>query len=178
MINDTFTFLSTVNNLKAPPEEFWLGGDNYRATRKDEMRSESRVDAVLSRVLSSQFCRFGRKLWRRPSVFSKYELPNAVIEHRRPCTADSGAACRSAEEITLKSACSNKVEYGVSNSSDESLRNSGNRQRLQNVWSKRQSAFDRRTYDLIYVADSSDQERIEEADCQKTVEEHQAQSDQ
>ena len=79
MINDTFTFLSTVNNLKAPPEEFWLGGDNYRATRKDEMRSESRVDAVLSRVLSSQFCRFGRKLWRRPSVFSRYELPNEVM---------------------------------------------------------------------------------------------------
>ena len=66
----------------------------------------------------------------------------------------------------------------MSNSSDESLRNSGNRQRLQNVWSKRQSAFDRRTYDLIYVADSSDRERIEEADCQKTVEVHQAQSDQ
>ena len=32
MINDASTFLSTVNNLKAPPEGFWLGGDKYRVT--------------------------------------------------------------------------------------------------------------------------------------------------
>ena len=37
MINEASTFLSTVNNLKAPPERFWLGGDKYRVTRTDEI---------------------------------------------------------------------------------------------------------------------------------------------
>ena len=67
IINDASTFLSTVNNLKVPLEGFWLGGDKYRVTRTDEI-----PNALLSIVLSCQFRRFGRKLGRRPSVFSKY----------------------------------------------------------------------------------------------------------
>ena len=74
IINDASTFLSTVNNLKVPPEGFWLGEDKYRVTRTDEIPK-----ALLSRVLSYQFRRFGRKLERKPSVFSKYVLPNAVL---------------------------------------------------------------------------------------------------
>ena len=136
IINDGYTFLSTVNNLKVPLEGFWLGGDKYRVTRTDEI-----PNALLSRVLSCQFRRFGRKLERRPSVFSKYVLPNAVLSIAVP----------------LPQIQEQRVEVQRGNPQERlQLRNSGNRQQLQNVWQKGQS----------------------NADCQKIVEVHQAQSDQ
>ena len=55
-INDISTFLSTIDNLKIPPEGF----DNKdRVTCTDEI-----LNALLSRMLLCQFCRFGRKLER------------------------------------------------------------------------------------------------------------------
>ena len=41
------------------PKSIWLGGDEYRDTSTDEI-----PNALLSRVLSFQFRRFGRKLER------------------------------------------------------------------------------------------------------------------
>ena len=118
IINDASIFLSTVNNLKVPPEEFWLGGDKYCVTRTDEI-----PNALLSRVLSCQFRRFGRKLGRRPSVFSKYMLPNAVLSIAVP----------------VPQIQEQRVEVQRGNPQERlQLRNSGNRQRLQNVWQKGQ----------------------------------------
>ena len=112
MINDASTFLSTVNNLKVPQEGFWLGGDKYRVTRTDEI-----PDALLSRVLSCQFRRFGRKL-RRLSVFSKYELPNAVLSIAVP----------------VPQIQEQRVEVQRDNPQERlQLRSLGTRQRLQNV---------------------------------------------
>ena len=92
---------------------------------------------------------------RRPSLFSKYELPNEVLNIAVPVPQTQeqrGEVQRDNSQKRLQQHPQERLQ----------LRNSGNRQRLQNVWQKRQSAFDRRTYDLIYVVDSSDQERIEE----------------
>ena len=117
IINDVSIFLSTVNNLKLPPE-FWLGGDKYRVTRTDEV-----PNALLSRVLSCKFRRFGRKLGRRPSVFSKDVLPNAVLSI----------------DVSVPQIQEQRVEVQRGNPQERlQLRNSGNRQRLQNVWQKGQ----------------------------------------
>ena len=116
IINDVSIFLSTVNNLKLPPEGFWLGGDKYRVTRTDEI-----PNALLSRLLSCKFRRFGRKLGRRPSVFSKYVLPNAVLNIA----------------VLVPQIKEQRVEVQRGNPQERlQLRNSGNRQRLQNVWQK------------------------------------------
>ena len=63
-----FRNVSIVNNLKATSEGFWLGGNKNRVTLMDEMRAEYR--GAESCRASSRI--FGRKLVRRPSVFSKY----------------------------------------------------------------------------------------------------------
>ena len=117
IINDVSIFLSTVNNLKLPPA-FWLGGDKYRVTRTDEI-----PNALLSRLLSCKFRRFGRKLGRRPSVFSKDVLPNAVLSI----------------DVSVPQIQEQRVEVQRGNPQERlQLRNSGNRQRLQNEWQKGQ----------------------------------------
>ena len=55
MINEDSTFLGTVDNLKVPPEGFWL------RRHKDRVTGEI-PNALLSRVLSCQFHAFWRKL--------------------------------------------------------------------------------------------------------------------
>ena len=108
IINDVSIFLSTVNNLKLPPE-FWLGGDKYRVTRTGEI-----PNALLSRLLSCKFRRFERKLGRRPSVFSKDVLPNAV----------------SSIDVSVPQIQEQRVEVQRGNPQERlQLRNSGNRQR-------------------------------------------------
>ena len=108
----------TVKKVKVnEPKSIWFGGDKYRVTRTDEI-----PDALLSRVLSCQFRRFGRKL-RRPSVFSKYELPNAVLSIAVP----------------VPQIQEQRVEVQRDNPQERlQLRSLGTRQRLQNVWPKRQ----------------------------------------
>ena len=78
---------------------------------------------------------------RRPSVFSKDVLPNAVLSI----------------DVSVPQIQEQRVEVQRGNPQERlQLRNSGNRQRLQNVWQKDRS----------------------NADCQKIVEVHLAQSDQ
>ena len=149
-------------HLPEPRQQFevttrrlWLGGDKYRVTRTDEIPNAYLVLthcwAECSRISSadsegnwggdpaysaSTSCR--TKCWTSPSPY------------RRP--RSSVAKCRG---ITLKSACSNTLKSVCSWETQETGKDC-------RVWQKRQSAFDRRTYDLISVVDSSDQERIEE----------------
>ena len=72
-------------------------------------------------MLSYQFRRFERKLGRRPSVFSKDVLPNAVLSI----------------DVSVPQIQEQRVEVQRGNPQERlQLRNSGNRQRLQNVWQK------------------------------------------
>ena len=92
MINEASTFLSTVNNLNAPSEGFLLGGDKVRATRTDEMRSESR-GAEGCRASSAD----SEGNWKEIQRIQQVRVAERSVEYRRPRTVDPGAACRSAE---------------------------------------------------------------------------------
>ena len=78
-----------------------------------------------------QFRRFGRKLVRRPSVFSKY----VDAQHRStyPYIRSRSSVPKCRESFTIKSACSNikwRTEYQTLR---WSLKDSGHRKGLQNV---------------------------------------------
>ena len=104
------------------PKSIWLGGDKYCVTRTGEI-----PNALLSRVLSCQFRRFGRKLGRRPSVFSKYELPNEVLSIAVPIPqiqeqrveVQRGNSQERLQQNPQERLQQHTVEYGVSNSSLE-----------------------------------------------------------
>ena len=95
------------------PKSIWLGGDKYRVTSTDEI-----PNALLSRVLSYQFRRFGGKFGRRPSLFSKYELPNAVLSIDVPIPQSQEQRVE-VQGDNPQERLQHTVEYGVSNSSLE-----------------------------------------------------------
>ena len=84
-------------------------------------------NTLLSRVLSCQFRRFGRKLVRRPSVFSKYDLPNAVLSIDVPVLQiqeqrvqmQRGNSQERLQQNPQERLQQHTMEYGVSDSSLE-----------------------------------------------------------
>ena len=62
-----FRNVSIVDNLKATSEGSWFGGKKNRVTRTDKRVENTEEQRVVVTVPQ-----FGRKLMRRPSVFSKY----------------------------------------------------------------------------------------------------------
>ena len=84
-------------------------------------------NALLSRVLSCQFRRFGREIGRRLSVLSKYELPNAVLSIDGPVPqiqeqrveVQRGNSQERLQQNPQERSQQHTVEYGVSNSSLE-----------------------------------------------------------
>ena len=80
---------------------------------------------------------------RRPSVFSKYELPNAVLSIDVPVLQIQEQRVEVQRDDSQKRLQQHSRSFAATQWSTvcrpvTSLRNSGNRQRLQNVWPKRQ----------------------------------------
>ena len=87
-INDFFTFLSNVDNVKMSPEGF---DSEVRVTCTDKI-----PNTLLSRMLLCQFCRFGRKL--ETELIPEERISECIHRfrnHRRSCphqrTRDSHA---------------------------------------------------------------------------------------
>ena len=73
IINDVSIFLSTVNNLKLPPEGFWLGGGEQ------------------SVVVSVPQIR--KEIGEETQRIQQGRVAERSVEHRRLRTTDPGAAC-------------------------------------------------------------------------------------